>query len=336
MAFCLSYFRVAKKMYCSVKFLMGLVPLVIIANTFIYVLLFSKPRAKVITLEEIPEYLVPVPSRTKLNSSKTSVCSVMLKATPSVLPSPEQYVSDSVLEKIREDNKVKEGGTWKPKDCISLYKVAIVIPYRARLTNLKDFLAYMHPFLQKQMLEYRIIVVEQTSKRPFNRAKLFNIGFKEAEKIEDNHCYIFHDVDLIPQNLNNIYACTPLARHMSANIDVFDYKVPYDQIIGGAVAILKKRFIEVNGFSNTFFGWGGEDDDFYNRVTRNGSKICRFAPDVSQYIMLSHKKQKPSADRYYFLLSGKERFDTDGLNSLKYTVLVKEMLPLYTRILVDI
>ncbi|KAL1139831.1 hypothetical protein AAG570_006808 [Ranatra chinensis] len=204
---------------------------------------------------------------------------------------------------------------------MSQHHVALIIPYRDRLKHLRDFVAYMHPFLQLQKLDYRIFIIEQTNRRPFNRAKLFNVGFKEAEKISDFHCYIFHDVDLIPTNVNNIYGCTQFPRHMSANIDIFEYKLPYADILGGAVAILKEQFVEVNGFSNSFFGWGGEDDDFFNRVTKNGSKICRFGPSVSKYIMLSHKKEKPS---------------TDGLNSLKYTVVQLEMLPLYTRVLVDI
>jgi hypothetical protein len=33
----------------------------------------------------------------------------------------------------------------------------------------------------------------------FNRAMLMNIGFVEALKIYDYQCFIFHDVDLIPE-----------------------------------------------------------------------------------------------------------------------------------------
>lgn len=323
------------KYYCNVKVFLGLVPLAVVANVFLYVLLFTRSKAKVIPLEDIPNYLVPVPQY-MVNSSKVNYCSFVQSVFPTTLPTLEELIPKTLLSDVIEKHNIEPGGVWKPKTCVPMYKVAIIIPYRNRLHNLKDFLAYMHPFLQKQLLEYRIVVVEQTSKRSFNRAKLFNIGFTEAEKLNNYPCYIFHDVDLIPLNPNNIYACTELPRHMSANIDVFNYKLPYSDILGGAVAILKKQFIAINGFANTFFGWGGEDDDFYNRVTRNGTKICRFSPNVSQYIMLNHVKEIPSADRFYFLYSGKERYNTDGLNSLKYSVLLKEMLPLYTRLLVDL
>ncbi|XP_073979280.1 beta-1,4-N-acetylgalactosaminyltransferase bre-4-like [Rhodnius prolixus] len=336
MAYNVSWLRFLKY-YCNVKVLMGLVPLVLITNAFLYILLFAKPRTVVISLDDIPNHLVSVPNFLKnVNTSNVKYCDIMYRDISGLLKVPTEGVTDAELESINQKYDVKPGGVWKPKSCVSMHKVAIIIPYRDRVSNLRDFLVYMHPFLQHQMLDYRIVIVEQDEGRAFNRAKLFNVGFKESEKLDNFHCYIFHDVDLIPQNLNNVYGCTDLPRHMSANVDKFDYKVPYDSILGGAVAILKEQFIQFNGFSNTFFGWGGEDDDFYNRVTKDGGRICRFAPDVSQYVMLSHDPQKPSADRYYFLWTGKDRYNTDGLNSLTYTVLKSEMLPLYTRILVHL
>ena len=34
-----------------------------------------------------------------------------------------------------------------------------------------------------------------------------NIAVKEALKLDDFDCFIFHDVDLIPENDRNIYEC---------------------------------------------------------------------------------------------------------------------------------
>lgn len=42
-------------------------------------------------------------------------------------------------------------------------------------------------------------------------------------------------------------------------------RLPYSSIFGGAGAFLRKDFEEINGFSNKFWGWGGEDDDLYQR-----------------------------------------------------------------------
>ena len=43
------------------------------------------------------------------------------------------------------------------------------------------------------------------------------------------------------------------------------YRLPYPQIFGGVSAIKKDHFEKINGFSNLYFGWGGEDDDMYKR-----------------------------------------------------------------------
>lgn len=68
----------------------------------------------------------------------------------------------------------------------------------------------------------RIVVVEQSKEKLFNRAKLFNIGFVESQKLsKEVECFIFHDVDLLPRHDYNIYACTHNPRHMYSAVDVF-------------------------------------------------------------------------------------------------------------------
>lgn len=93
------------------------------------------------------------------------------------------------------------------------------MPYRNREEQLKIFVNYFHQFLQQQKLHYRIYIVEQNDNKPFNRAKMFNIGVYEANR-NKFPCVILTDVDLIPINNANLYACTKQPRHMSTNIDV--------------------------------------------------------------------------------------------------------------------
>ena len=57
------------------------------------------------------------------------------------------------------------GGRYRPVDCRSHHKVAIVIPYRDREEHLRLFLQHLHPFLQRQQVEYGIYVVVQSGKK---------------------------------------------------------------------------------------------------------------------------------------------------------------------------
>ena len=57
----------------------------------------------------------------------------------------------------------------------------------------------------------------------FNRGKLMNVGFREALKMHPFNCIVFHDIDLMPEDTRNDYACPHSPRHMSVAIDKFDY-----------------------------------------------------------------------------------------------------------------
>lgn len=43
----------------------------------------------------------------------------------------------------------------------------------------------------------------------------------------------------------------------------FRFNLPYEGLFGGVISILTEQFQEVNGMSNLFEGWGGEDDDLF-------------------------------------------------------------------------
>ena len=79
------------------------------------------------------------------------------------------------------------------------------MPHRDRESHLTTWLSHLHPILQRQQLDYIIIVVQQEDKHDFNRAALLNVGFKEAAKIDNYDCFVFHDVDLVPEDDRNVY-----------------------------------------------------------------------------------------------------------------------------------
>jgi N-terminal domain of galactosyltransferase len=160
------------------------------------------------------------------------------------------------------------------------------------------------------------------------------IPFQYALK-ENFPCLVLTDVDLMPLRLGNIYACTHRPRHMSSSLDTFRFNLPYYGLFGGAAAIPSEVFVHINGFSNLFQGWGGEDDDFYARLVNKNYRIIRFHSSIAQYTMLPHEKEKPSADRLQYLRNGYLRFDTDGLTSLVYREIALHANTLYTNIVVE-
>jgi len=79
----------------------------------------------------------------------------------------------------------------------------------------------------------------------------------------------------------------------------------------------RQHFQAVNGFSNSFFGWGGEDDDMSNRyisviipkvlqilnhllscsLKHANLFISRYPINIARYIMLKHLKEKANPKR---------------------------------------
>jgi predicted glycosyltransferase involved in capsule biosynthesis len=152
--------------------------------------------------------------------------------------------------------------------------LSIIIPFRDRHSHLRQ----TGPLLKRVG---RVIVVEQCNNKPFNRGRLCNIGAKlsETEKI------IIHDVDMKPTSLDyQFHGIT----HFAGRASQFNYKMPYPTYFGGVVGFEKALFEKVNGFSNDFWGWGGEDDDLYNRVKLKDFEINFFA---KKFLSLNHKKQ---------------------------------------------
>ena len=111
---------------------------------------------------------------------------------------------------------------------------------------------------------------------------------------------------------------------------------------GGVSVLSATDFKKINGFSNVFWGWGGEDDDFHHRILFHNLTLTRqFDGQPSfirqaRYSMLDHHEAKPNPERIKLVSQGKKRLQFDGLNNISYKVQKEEMKPFYTHILVDI
>jgi predicted glycosyltransferase involved in capsule biosynthesis len=200
----------------------------------------------------------------------------------------------------------------------------IIIPYRDRAEHLKKFVEHYKSF--------KILVVEQANDKLFNRGKLFNVGFNEST---DSHV-VFHDVDLLAHDLFAYFEDVKGAVHLSGLCEQFNYKVPYETCFGGVTAFDAESFLKCNGFSNDFWGWGGEDDDLYNRTKLAGVNV-RFA--LKKYYSLKHAKQKLTPQyrvNQQLCTSTDKTWQNSGLNSLRYDILKEDTIFGVKRILVNI
>ncbi|XP_017061388.1 beta-1,4-N-acetylgalactosaminyltransferase bre-4 [Drosophila ficusphila] len=231
---------------------------------------------------------------------------------------------------------LRPGGAFEPDNCQAQHHVAIVVPFRDRYAHLSVFLRNIHPFLMKQRIAYRIFIVEQTNGKPFNRAAMMNIGYLEALKLYQWDCFIFHDVDLLPLDDRNLYNCPRQPRHMSVAIDTLNFRLPYRSIFGGVSAMTREHFQAVNGFSNSFFGWGGEDDDMSNRLKHANLFISRYPVNIARYKMLKHQKEKANPKRYENLQNGMSKIEQDGINSIKYAIYSIKQFPTFTWYLAEL
>ncbi|XP_029956088.1 beta-1,4-galactosyltransferase 4-like isoform X2 [Salarias fasciatus] len=239
---------------------------------------------------------------------------------------------------VTENEKVREG-EYEPPDCAARQSVAILIPFRNRERHLVYFLHHLHPFLQRQQLHYAIYVINQAGNVTFNRAKLLNIGYLEALKDYSWDCFILHDVDLIPENDHNLYVCEDQPKHLMVARNSTRYKLMSPSYFGGVTALTREQFFQVNGFSNSYWGWGSEDDDLRIRVRQHKMTIVRPPEDVARYTMVFHKRDKGNEvnkDRKTLKGQTPQNWRNDGLTSCSYRTLSLDRLPLYVNITVDV
>ncbi|XP_076617095.1 beta-1,4-galactosyltransferase 1-like [Chaetodon auriga] len=301
------------------------------------------------TIQRIQELWGKKPEVREVSQEKTQTSTLASKSlgpcpdTPPGLFGPllVEFNVERTLDQMINDisSPLQVGGRYKPTDCISQHKVAIIIPFRNRYDHLKHWLFYLHPILIRQQLDYGVYVINQEGTGVFNRAKLMNVGYVEALKEYDYECFVFSDVDLVPMDDRNLYRCFNNPRHLAVAMDKFKFSLPYNTYFGGVSSLSKDQYLKINGFPNTYWGWGGEDDDIYKRIIFRGMSLSR--PDfvIGKYRMIKHTRDlhnESNPKNPGKLHTTHLTMNTDGINSLNYTVKEIAKNPLYTFITVDI
>jgi hypothetical protein len=139
------------------------------------------------------------------------------------------------------------------------HKLGIIVPYRNRYEHLQEFKKSIVEYLESKNIDFKIIIVEQDNAKLFNRGMLCNIGFIEAQK-ENCDYIVIHDVDMIPVDVDYSYSNVPV--HLATD------NIPFESYFGGITMFPTDIFEKINGYPNNFWGWGGEDDELYNRTKK--------------------------------------------------------------------
>jgi hypothetical protein len=147
-------------------------------------------------------------------------------------------------------------------------KLGVIVPYRDRFEQLQIFKNYITEHLNSKGIPFELIIVEQDGGSNFNRGKLLNIGFKYAKKLKCDYV-VFHDVDMLPIDVDYSYAEHPI--HLATNfISDGDMKrTLFDDYFGGVTLFPISDFERINGYSNDYWGWGFEDNDLLYRCKIN-------------------------------------------------------------------
>ena len=185
----------------------------------------------------------------------------------------------------------------------------------------------MENFLASQLGDnWEILIINQSDEKPFNRAKLLNVGFKESES-SDYFC--FHDVDMLP--IESDYSICQGPTHMATEAEQFGWKLPYEGYFGGVTMFDKESFIKINGYSNDYWGWGAEDDDVLARCQIMGVPIFR---RKGKYQSLNHDRniqqdlyhQNLSKLNFVMARPSGDRVMREGLSTLAYEKLGEEKI----------
>ena len=165
-------------------------------------------------------------------------------------------------------------------------KLAIIVPYRNRKKQLNRFIKHIDKFFSDKDIDYHIFVIEQLDDKPFNQGKLLNIGFM---KNKDYDYFAFHDVDLLPQDVDYSYPKDkPI--HLGSYTSEYDYELQFADYFGGVTLFTREQYELVNGRSNNYWGWGYEDDDLLFRCKEAGLLVDKKFFGIDKTNLFSYLK----------------------------------------------
>lgn len=162
-------------------------------------------------------------------------------------------------------------------------RIGIIVPFRGEPSSASfSYLCNRLPaHLDGQGVEFHLLAVNQVDKHPFNRAALANVGVTilggggrragfDALDRRTFGCLAIHDVDRAPADSASNASCASLSAHYYSCSNLIPHVLHPESFTGGVLLVRDSVYRAVNGFSNEFWGWGHEDNDFYLRLRACG------------------------------------------------------------------
>lgn len=221
-----------------------------------------------------------------------------------------------IIDILTLDNKHNKNDESTKNSKIN--NIAIIIPYRNRHEHLKLFIEHFNK-LNSYSNIVDVYVIDQNNADGFNRGLLLNIGFEIAKNIKEYDRFIFHDVDSYPdQTIYDLYF-----EHFDKIIHFaspyLGYKYTFYTFFGGIVGMNKEDYEKINGFPNSFFFHGGEDDAMFNRIALCDIKHV-YRPNDGKYYLVDHEPPtmlEQNKIKKKNILDDLVRWKHDGIKQLK-------------------
>jgi beta-1,4-galactosyltransferase 1 len=207
----------------------------------------------------------------------------------------------------------------------------ILIPYRNREAHLDYFIKNTVPLFKEHLPNSKVVIIEQTEGKLFNRGMLLNVGFKEYEN--KTKYFFTHDVDMNPslEIIKSIYT--------KEDIEMFRVKLIHNLCLGGIIKFKHDVIFDINGFPNNIWGWGIEDRALYYRccmknvrITNNPYQSFKIMPHKSNAVQYAGEKKQISdmwCKNYINKLDDiqkEEMIMGSGLNNLEYKIVTKKSI----------
>jgi hypothetical protein len=218
--------------------------------------------------------------------------------------------------------------TYRQTEPISTNTSVLIVPFRDsgdqnRGAQLEQFIAHYK--------NSNILIVEQSEDgQKFNRGMLLNIGYDYlSRELPNVDTFVVHDVDILMEEdiVDRYYGEDGKDLvHLGRLIKRDKYGSKKDDFfLGRVLRISKSKFKQMNGFPNTFYGWGGEDDALIHRI----GKTVVYRPDepktgvemdTANDVYKTKPDERTELNKNEQIILDTIQWQIDGVNSLQYVI----------------